>query len=482
MALDPAEQLTDGAYCNSVNHFQMVNSLSVWFRLQRSMSANVPLTFENGKSVSQTTLFTNQRLVGYSKVNKNAGLTVYLLFVISWFLHLGTRLPFLGLIRFDLILVCILSYLALSSKRDSGTRRTATDNLLRTLIAYSVLTIPFVEWPGSVIRTGIPDFIKGIVFYYFTIAFVRTEKDLKKFVFVFVACQSWRIFEPLYLHITEGYWGSRASMMAGTEFLTRLSGSPSDVVNPNGLAFIICTVLPFLYLIAGLSWKGRLAFTLFTPVCIYTLALTGSRSGMLGLVIVFLGILKKSKRRFLWALSGVLLVVLGFPLLSPDMQDRYLSIIGKGEKNAATAEGRLTGVEDNFVVALRRPIFGHGLGTSREANANFGTDDMPAHNLYAEMAQELGFVGLAIFILFLKSIFAGFAECKRAYDGQDVSAFLRRIVDTLQIFLIMNFLFSFASYGLNSYEWYLLGGLSVVMERLAVDNVAKVATSQGLKE
>ena len=281
---------------------------------------------------------------------------------------------------------------------------------------YSVLTIPFVEWPGSVIRAGIPNFIKGIVFYYFTIAFVRTEKDLKKLVFVFVACQLWRILEPLYLHVTEGYWGSIASM-ANWEYLDRLSGAPSDVVNPNGLAFIICTVLPFLYLMAGLSWKGRLAFVLFTPACIYTLALTGSRSGMLGLVIIFLGILVKSKRRFLWALSGVLLVVFGFPLLSPDMQDRYLSIIGRGEKNAATAEGRLTGVEDNFSdVALHRPIFGHGLGTSREANANFGDDDQPAHNLYVEVAEELGFVGLAIFILFLKSIFAGFAKCKRAYD------------------------------------------------------------------
>jgi putative inorganic carbon (HCO3(-)) transporter len=217
-------------------------------------------------------------------------------------------------------------------------------------------------------------------------------------------------------------------------------------------------------------------------LCIYTLTLTGSRSGMLGLVIIFLGILVKSKRRYMWALAGVLLVVLGFPLLSPDMQDRYLSIIGKGEKNAATAEGRLTGVEDNFVIALRRPIFGHGLGTSREANANFGDDDQLAHNLYAEVAQELGFVGLVIFILFLKSIFAGFAKCKRTYNGLEVSAFLRRIVVTLQIFLIMNFLFSFASYGLSSYEWYLLGGLSVTMQRLAMLTLDEPGGSQGLIE
>jgi putative inorganic carbon (hco3(-)) transporter len=116
-------------------------------------------------------------------VDKNTGLTVYLLFIISWFLHSGARLPIFGLIRFDLLLICILSYLALSNKRENSARRTDTDKVLRTLVVYSVLTIPFVQWPGSVINTGIPNFIKSIVFYYFTITFVRTEKDLKKFVF-----------------------------------------------------------------------------------------------------------------------------------------------------------------------------------------------------------------------------------------------------------------------------------------------------------
>jgi len=406
-------------------------------------------------------------------VIQKTGLILYLLFIISWFLHLGTRLPFLGLIRFDLFLICVLVYLAVSSKRDIGTGRSNTDKLLMTLIVYSVLTIPFVEWPGSVIRDGIPNFIKGVVFYYFTIAFIRTEQDLKKLIFVFITCQLWRILEPLYLHVTQGYWGSAASMLAGSELLDRLSGAPSDVVNPNGLAGIVCTVLPFLYLMGGLSWKGRVGAILFAPACLYALVLTGSRSGMLGLVVIFLGIVVKSKKRFTWALSCVLLVVVVFPLISPDMQDRYLSTIGFGVKNAGTAEGRWTFIADSVDVALRRPIFGHGLGTSREANANFGGHDQPAHNLYAEVAQELGFVGLAIFILLLKSIYAGFAECKRAYDQQNVSVFLRRMVDCMQIILIMNFLFSFASYGLSSYDWYFLGGISLSMQWLAMEAQVK---------
>lgn len=397
---------------------------------------------------------------------KNLGFKIYLLFVVSWFLHFGSRIPLLGLIRFDLILVIILFFLVFASSQNNNASTTQTGKLLRVLIAYSILTVPFVEWPGSVIRFGIPNFIKAIVFYYFTLSFIKTEEDLRKFLFVFLICQSWRILEPLYLHVTQGYWGAVASM-ANWEFLNRLSGAPQDIINPNGLAFLICTVLPFLYFMAGLSWKNRLVFVLLTPTFLYALALTGSRSGLIGLLVIFLGILAKSKQRLLVGASGLLIAVVGLSLLSPDMQDRYLSIFGKGEQNRATFEGRYRGVIENFDVVLHRPIFGHGLGTSREANANFGGTDQPAHNLYVEVGQELGLVGLLIFILFIKSIVSSFTQSVKVYHHQRAGSFLQRIGDAMQIWLAMNIVFSFASYGLSSYEWYLFAGFSVLLQRMA---------------
>src|SRR5690242_12691831 len=177
----------------------------------------------------------------------NVGLNLYLLFVVSWFLHLPARLPMLGAIRFDLLLVLVLTVLAVRCRPGDGEVKTSTDTVLKILLAYAILTIPFVQWPGTVIKIGLPDLIKAVVFYYFTIAFIKTERDLKRFIFVFLACQCVRVMEPLYLHVTEGYWGAAASMSGGSEFLDRLSGSPYDTVGPNGLAFIVGTVVPFLY-------------------------------------------------------------------------------------------------------------------------------------------------------------------------------------------------------------------------------------------
>ena len=402
------------------------------------------------------------------------GLKLYLVFIVSWFLHLGARIELLGTMRVDLMLVVVLVVLAAKQYFAAGAHTTQTERILRALIAYSILTIPFVEWPGSVIKDGLQTLIKAIVFYYFTVAFIESERDLRRFLVVFLACQLFRILEPLYLHVAFGYWGSQASM-SGWESLDRLSGAPSDVVNPNGLAFIVCTVLPFLYFMASFSRAYKLAALVFVPVSIYVLLLTGSRSGLIGLFVICAGVVYKSKSRLLMVavpIAGIALIG-SLSMLSPDMQDRYLSIIGKGEKNASTAEDRWEGMEDQLNVAMRRPFFGHGIGTSPEANGNFSTSGpyagrtMPAHNLYLEIVQELGLIGLAIFLVFIKSIFSGF----RGGDSQsfisEEGSILARLKMAMQVWLIMNIVFSLVSYGLTSYEWYLFAGLSVVAQRLS---------------
>ncbi len=396
----------------------------------------------------------------------------YLLFVVSWFLHLPERVAIFGVLHLDLVLVLILGVLAFSNNADQGGPGNRADKLLRILIVYAIVTIPFVEWPGSVIKAGLPNLIKAVVFFYFTFAFVRTERDLKRFMFVFLSCQTLRVLEPLYMHVTQGYWGSQASMDGGSEFLERLSGSPYDTVNPNGLAFIVCTILPFLYFMQPISWKHRLAFIGLTPLLVYALMLTGSRSGLVAMLIVYVAIVVKSKRRVLLLLCGVVAIVVGFSYLTPDMQDRYLSTIGDGQKNAVTADQRIEGMKEQFLVVLHRPIFGFGLGTSAEANSHFTRAGpyagraLPAHNLYLEVAQELGLVGLIIFLAFMKSIVQSFIENRKTWSRIGADTVLSRLIDAMQVWIVMNIVFSFASYGLSSYDWYLFGGLSMVIQRL----------------
>lgn len=394
----------------------------------------------------------------------NTGFNLYLVFVCSWFLHLTSRITFLGSIRFDLLLVIILTLLALSREENNINNKNDISRYLKIIILFCLLTIPFVEWPGSVIKFGLPNFIKAGVFFYFTVRFVTNINRLNKIVIVFIGCQLFRVIEPLYLHITEGYWGDLASM-SGWEYMYRLSGAPKDIINPNGLAFVILTTIPFLHFYSCLGKLYKFVYLAALPLLLYALMLTGSRSGMIGLIMVLAGIVYMSKHKVTILTLAMLGGIIIYSGMSDNQKDRYLSIVNSDTKNAVTAEGRIEGVQKDLALALRRPFFGHGLGTSKEAKANYGGEDKLSHNLYTEIALEIGFVGLILYVIFIKSIIDEFRKNIELFKNQTLDAKLIAANNSLIIWLSMNIIFSFASYGLSSYEWYLFAGMTVALRK-----------------
>jgi putative inorganic carbon (hco3(-)) transporter len=393
---------------------------------------------------------------------------LYLMFVCSWFLHLPARVPGMENARADLLLVGLIMGLSFASSGSAPAHPADKRSrmLLFGLLVYAVLSVPLVEWPGTVAKVGIPQFFKAFVFFYFTSTLIDTPRRLKLLLGVFLACQVFRVLEPLYLHVTEGYWGSRASM-ANWESMDRLSGSPYDIVNPNGLAAIVLTVIPLLHYLTTSSVTGRLIYISVLPAVLYALVLTASRSGMIGLAAIFGLLFLKSRHKILLVTVAVAAVAFTVPRLSADLTDRYVSIFDDSAKNAATADERVDGLKQDLEVAKRRPLFGHGLGTSKEANAHFGTYGRPSHNLYTEVLQELGLVGLVIFLAYLWSVLASmFGLARTLRQSSDAPPILWALISALQVWFGTNLLFSFASYGLSSYEWYLSAGLVEVSRRM----------------
>jgi hypothetical protein len=403
------------------------------------------------------------------------GFSLYLLFITSWFIHLTARVPVLGAVRFDLLLLATVAACAAMQPRQWTSAPIA--KLIAGLTVYVILTIPLVEWPGSVFRFGLEKLAKAVVFYFFTVALVTTTGRLKVLVAVFTLAQVFRFLEPLYLHETEGYWGSMAST-ADWGFLDRLSGAPLDVVNPNGLAFVILTAICFMHFLWSRNAIGRMAYLCALPAAVYTLTLTGSRSGIIGLLAILVVVVAKSRRKATLITVAALAIVFALPRLGPDLADRYLSIVDSTAKNAGTAEGRVEGVKQDLGVAMRRPLFGHGLGTSREANANFRGVDQPSHNLYTEAAQEIGFVGLILFVVIVYTVSTNLYTTLGIVRSQSQAEdYVKWLTDALQVWLALNVVLSLASYGLTSYEWYLMAGLSEVVRRLVSKNKQQFAVT-----
>jgi O-antigen ligase len=406
--------------------------------------------------------------------SRDAAFYFFCAFIVSYFTRITARVGFLGSIHFDLILAALTAAaIAFGATRHQGSsaKLDPVARQLWILLAYILMTIPFVEWPGSVIH-NLEGYAKSLCFFFFVVATVDTTRKLRILVTVYAATQVFRVLEPLGMHLRSGYWGSFTSL-GNWEYMDRLSGSPYDIINPNGLGFVIIMALPLVYLIVRPDTAARrVLFGCLVAAMSYALVLSASRSGFLGLV--FLGVLSiwRSKHRAAYLTAGIIVAVVGLGLMSSLQRERYVSIFSHSAKGGATAEARITGVIGDFKVSLRRPLFGHGLGTSREANANFRGEDLPSHNLYTEVAEELGYVGLVLLLMLIWSFLKACWTAQRLLSAAPLTEprlrFLHDVAGTLVVVVAVDLFFIFAAFGFSEPYWYFFGGLSVVTARLAL--------------
>ncbi|MBS0377863.1 MAG: O-antigen ligase family protein [Proteobacteria bacterium] len=404
-----------------------------------------------------------------------AAFYLFCAFLISYFTHLTARVPLLGALHFDLLLAVFTGLaIALAPSRSHVQRRGKLDPAARNLwilLGYIVVTVPFVEWPGSVLH-NLEGYAKSVCFFFFVIATVDSVSKLKTLLIVYTGTQLWRVFEPLFMHVKSGYWGSYTSL-GNWEYMDRLAGSPYDIINPNGLAFVVIMTLPLVHLILRPnSPTRRMLFAVVAALMCYALVLSASRSGFLGLIFLGVLLIWRTKHRVAFLAGGLLVFVVALSLMSDLQRERYVSIFSHSAKGGQTAEARITGVMGDFRVSLRRPFFGHGLGTSREANANFRGEDLPSHNLYTEVAEELGYIGLVLLLALIWSFLRACWEAQRlvsaaASDNEQLQ-FLHDVATALVVVVAVDLFFSFASFGFSEPYWYFFGGLSVATARLAV--------------
>lgn len=404
-----------------------------------------------------------------AKTVSSACFVIYLYFVLDFFLRFSSRIPGYGVLRPTLVGAAIIAIL-LFLQRDKLKGR-FDDPIVKAILVlggYIILSLPLVEWPGSVIRENLNPFVKAIVFLFFTALIIDTDKRLKWFLGVFVFCQVFRVIEPLFMNITQGYWGSETHL-GGGDFSDRLAGAPADVINPNELGFVIVTAIPFLhYLLWPLGWKSKALYMVLMPALLYALILTMSRGAFIGLLVIAFFVFKESRHKFWLATVGIMAVAAAISVMTPVQKDRYLSLVSDDTAGSASAEGRLKGMIGEFKLGLTRPVVGHGLGTTEEAKWHKRGSTQASHNLYAELLIEIGIIGAIFFLRFLYFIYRRFKDNKILFNELQLRSheFYARLNKALIAVFWMYAVYSLNYWGLSQYYWYLLGGLAIAFGRL----------------
>jgi hypothetical protein len=173
-------------------------------------------------------------------------------------------------------------------------------------------------------------------------------------------------------------------------------GRAGDVVNPNYLSQM--SIILILFFIFSTENKFSLVSFLFYVLSTYTIILTGSKSGLMALMIIIGSILLfniKSKKLIMisyYTFWGIFLFYMGVILSTANYEYGLLRFFVKAEDTSRVMLWQYT-----YYEFLKHPIMGELYNTFR---APWGTIKLVTHNDYLRLAVELGITGVVLLFAF----------------------------------------------------------------------------------
>lgn len=268
----------------------------------------------------------------------------------------------------------------------------------------------------------------------------------------------------------------------------RLSMDGGTLSDANTLCLAVLMGMPLLWLMSrnARSTMGKLLPLCFVPTILYVAYRTGSRAGLLALLVML--VLYFIRASGFKKLQMIVLLVVGVTVLassSDRLLKRFATIPGLSSESApadddeAAAEGSTDGRTYLFLKSLEytfyNPIVGVGPGQFQVAEHNEAEASNRksawhvTHNSYTEVSSECGIPAL---VFFLGAVFSAFGSTARVSkmsvrpgdkDAEDIQQGGIYLQMSLVTVMVGMFFLSLAYTGLI----FIICGLAVVLERTA---------------
>ncbi|CAN5723289.1 hypothetical protein BH18ACI4_BH18ACI4_16180 [soil metagenome] len=328
----------------------------------------------------------------------------------------GHRLSYLGLLMFTIILyfrpqeyypslapvpialmaalvtllVFIPSQLALDG---SLTVRVREVNLLLLLILTALLSIPLAVSPADALHTLWDPFLKAVIVFILIVNVVRTERRLMGMFYLAILVTVILCFGALNDYrlgnlTVEGY---------------RIKGSITGGMfeNTNDLGIHLVTMFPMVFALglASRKWLGKVFYWAIALLVVATIVVTFSRGSFIGLLAA-VGVLawKLARRKRAAVIISLVVSALIFVILVPGTYwIRIASIFISSLDPVGSSTMRSELLKQSFLVALRHPLFGIGIGNFPLVSIR----SLVTHNSYTQVAAEMGMAALLLYAMFV---------------------------------------------------------------------------------
>lgn len=355
----------------------------------------------------------------------NLALLSFCGYVIIWYLQIGYRIPFLGKIRFEFIYAALLSlYLIFFGGKIE--LDCPVFNTIILLFLAMIIQIPFSYNVQHSYEIFIDRVLKFSFMAIFIVGFIKSPKHLIFFLGAFLlACLKMG---------QEGFLGQiTGNMVWENQGVMRLHGSTPIYEHPNSFTGMALGTMPFLiYLFPIASRVVKVAFIVQFIFALNIVLHTGSRTGYVAFFVMLLFIFYRSKGNKLKIL--IILSILGFltiPFLEHQYIERFESIFTGKDKEGASTELRKEILSDSIKIFSDHP-FGVGVGAFPIVRKKTFGRSQDTHNLYLEIATNIGIQGLIIFAYFIMQIFKCLSYVRRevALQLQKLSEFTDKIKES----------------------------------------------------
>jgi putative inorganic carbon (HCO3(-)) transporter len=404
------------------------------------------------------------------KLLKATSFPVWLLsfYILIWFLQIGNRIDFLGAIRIEFIAGAIL--FAFSVKELIGGKKPQSvpsfhAGFIRSIfflyaffIVYSFLTYD-TETSRNVFTDRI---LKFSMIALFIGTLVKSKEALILVLLGFCLAMMKITQEGAFGILTGGLiWENQG--------IPRLHGVTLMYRHPNSLAGLAVSALPFfLFLFRFQTRFLKLIFAGIIVGLLATILYTGSRTGYVATLLLFLAILLHFglfKVRSIALLS--MLMVVAFFLVPEEYKGRFGTMFKSEGERGSSADKRMEIIEDAWYIAKAYPL-GVGVGAFPYVReVEFGRKQ-DTHNLYLEILTNLGPFGLIAFIIFIALLFKTNRR-SRVLLMEKKEYFLAEVCYIVNLYILCRL--ALGLFGMDLYEvyWWFAAGLTIALAKLAAE-------------
>ena len=333
------------------------------------------------------------------------------------------------------------------------------------LAIWATVSVVFSYWPGGSVML-LPDFLKTLVAFWLLGTLVDTPARLRS-----VAWMLSVLAVPLAMTGIRNFLSGAFLTESGLP-VQRIRGYDAPLTdNPNDLALMLNLILPLTIalLVIERRPRARVLLTGMALISVVAILLTFSRAGFLTLVIT--GLLY-GRRLFTGARRGlvvaaVVLTLVAASWLPSNYVDRLGTITNIEADPTGSAQERWRDTVAATSFALANPILGAGFGMNTVAlNEERGAFWKAVHNVYLQIAVELGLPGLLIFVLLLIGTIRSVHVVRQGTAGDPALRDLSHLAEGLYISLLaftVEALFHPVAY---QFYFYFIAGLVVALRAI----------------